>query len=91
MTTIQLRKVAASVANATRPWVASDAEAIEFSNNFVAAMHDGSDANAAATEMLTHRVRNGWITCGDIAAAATCVARRWHQETSIQNVNELCA
>lgn len=81
--TTRLRQIAASIASAARPWVASDAEATEFANNFVSAMSDDrNEAFATAYELLTYRVKQGWITCGDIAAAGLCVARRWHQETA---------
>jgi len=65
------------VARSLRPWVASDEQAAEFSGNFVQAMGSANDAFATAVRLISYRARNGWMQCGDIRAAAACVARRY--------------
>ncbi len=82
---MNLKAIADALARALRPWVASDDEASEFANSYVTVMCaqvNSYEPAAIAAEMLTYRVTINRMACGDIQAAAACVARRYAVETA---------
>lgn len=80
-----LRPAVAAVAHAVRPYVVSDRgatrAAIEVARNAVAALSLDPDALPEATlaELLWHRMSQGWLRCGDVAAAARVGADAWRR------------
>jgi hypothetical protein len=74
-----MRDDVAALAHAIRPYV--DCErgptraALELARNAIQVIDEADDVAELVASMIEHRVRNGWMSCGDIGSAAACGAR----------------
>lgn len=71
------------LAHAIRPYVDSDRGptwgALELARNAAVVLmtEPEIDPRAVLDELLRHRMRNGWLTCGDVRSAAKLGADAW--------------
>lgn len=77
------RTAVARLAHAVRPFIDSERGptrgALELARNVVAVLINEPLVEPAAVldEMLRHRVRNGWIVCGDVRSAVRVGTIAW--------------
>lgn len=81
------RMLVVVLARAVRPYVDSDRgptrAALELARNVaqVLLVEPDLDAYAVAEEMVRHRMREGWLRCGDVRSVARLASDAWRSIT----------
>ncbi len=78
-----IRSQVCAVARAVRPYLDSErgptSAALELARNVVQVLRVEPDLDVGAhvAESIRHRMRHGWVTCGDVETAARLAADAW--------------
>jgi hypothetical protein len=84
-----IRNQIAAVARATRMYLDSERgptrAALELARNLAAVLNlEPQHPEPVLADMLTHRLRNGWIKCGDRSAVVKLGADAWRRAGALQ-------
>lgn len=86
------RRIVAAIAWAVRPYLDCDRgptrAALELARNASAVLlaELDLDAEQLIAEMIRHRVRHGWLACGDVRSAAHVGAAAWGRVAGLGSV-----